>query len=315
MVEIRTDGLVDRERLRMALALLRGAGPAGVTKAQLAKKLGGVCTRTVDRAIQLLEDQGAKLLRERKGRPAVLRFHLEKGPGWDEQVSVRSKALLRGLAVAAAHPGLAAWPQLLDMAEELVGENLMERDRRLLAVLRNQAKEGRKLAVEALENVLKAMEGGRLLELSLGGKSRTVIPCALVPDVLRGGTLLMAAEGPREQVLFVNLANLGSAKVGAKAPELRNALALQAARTYQIGGHHQAQTPFVVRLKVMEAVGVPPLPEFAQKVTKGGVEISFKATDVEGALRWAIAHGAEILEPASLKQALKGHLEKWIKLL
>jgi len=313
MVEIRTDGLVDRERLRMALALLRGAGPAGVTKAQLAKKLGGVCTRTVDRAIQLLEDQGAKLLRERKGRPAVLRFHLEKGPGWDEQVSVRSKALLRGLAVAAAHPGLAAWPQLLDMAEELVGENLMERDRRLLAMLRGQAKEGRKLAVETLENVLKAMEGGKLLELSLGGKSRTVVPCALVPDVLGGGTFLLAAEGPREQVLFVNLANLGSAKVGVKAPELRNPQAFQAARNYQIGGHHQAQAPFGVRLKVLETVGFPALPEFSQKAVKGGFELSFKATDAEGVLRWALAHSAEVLEPASLKQALKAKLEALLK--
>lgn len=313
MVEIRTDGLVDRERLRMALALLRGAGPAGVTKAQLAKKLGGVCTRTVDRAIQLLEDQGAKLLRERKGRPAVLRFHLEKGPGWDEQASARSKALLRGLAVAAAHPGLAAWPQLLDMAEELVGENLMERDRRLLAMLRSQAKGGRKLAADALENVLKAMEGGRLLELSLGGKTRTLIPCALVPDVLGGGTLLLAAEGPREQVVFVNLANLSSAKVGLKAPELRHAQAIQAARAFQIGGQHQAQTPFVVRLKVTDSVGLPSLPECTRKAVKGGFEFSFKATDSEGALRWALAHGAEILEPASLKQAMKVKLEGLLK--
>ena len=40
--EIRTDGLVDAERLRKTLALLRDAGPKGVTKVQLPRRLGGV---------------------------------------------------------------------------------------------------------------------------------------------------------------------------------------------------------------------------------------------------------------------------------
>ena len=70
---IRTEGLVDAERLRETLHHLREAGEKGITKAQLARKLGGVATRTVDRALGLLEAQGARILRSRAGRPAAIR--------------------------------------------------------------------------------------------------------------------------------------------------------------------------------------------------------------------------------------------------
>lgn len=313
MAEIRTDGLVDRERLRATLTLLRTAGPGGVTKAQLAKRLGGVCTRTVDRALQLLEDQGARLLRERKGRPSVLRFQLERGPAWDEQVSSRSRALLRGLGAAAAQPGLAAWPALLDMAQQFCGEDLVERERRSLAFLRNMAPKETGSG-EALEALLRALEGGRLVEAQFAGRTRTLHPLALLPDQLRGGTLLMALEGVREETVFLPLASLKGLKPLGRAPEPRHPEAIAAAARFQIGGHHLPQPDFAVKVRVAEAlVPLPGLPELVPGKGRSAQELNFRATDPEGVLRWAIRNEAEILEPAALKKALKARLEALAK--
>ena len=58
---IQTQGLVDQERLKSAVALLREAGETGLTRIQLSRGLGDTSLRTVDRAIILLERQGARL--------------------------------------------------------------------------------------------------------------------------------------------------------------------------------------------------------------------------------------------------------------
>ena len=47
--------LVKPERLQVVLEAIRDAGGRGITKAGLARRLGDVAMRTVDRAIQLLE--------------------------------------------------------------------------------------------------------------------------------------------------------------------------------------------------------------------------------------------------------------------
>ena len=48
---IRTEGLVDAERLRETLHHLREAGEKGITKAQLARKLGGVATQSTRQGV------------------------------------------------------------------------------------------------------------------------------------------------------------------------------------------------------------------------------------------------------------------------
>lgn len=64
---LQTRGLVDSDRLREALRLIREAGSQGITREGLREGLGQVSLRTVDRAVALLEEQGAQIERNRDG--------------------------------------------------------------------------------------------------------------------------------------------------------------------------------------------------------------------------------------------------------
>ena len=100
----RPDGghLVKPERLQVVLEAIRNAGERGITKEGLARRLGSVAMRTVDRAVQLLEEQGARFGKAREGRPALIHFTLEKAPDWDSRITPHARMALEVALMAIA---------------------------------------------------------------------------------------------------------------------------------------------------------------------------------------------------------------------
>ena len=332
--EIRTDGLVDAERLRKTLALLRDAGPKGLTKLQLAKKLGAVSTRTVDRALGLLEEQGAKLERSREGRPAVLHFRLNKGPGWDEHVSSDARMALRLATMTLAQSGTLLWQDKLEMLEGLASAHMSTKDRMLFEALAKAVRvqggvEDPIEGPEVLEPILRALQEERELEvdyLAAGAKASTphrVRPYALTHDLYSGGAFLLVWDSKRQKPIHLRLNRIGRVKVGPKAVVPNPELMERAAR-FQIGGWTSEETPFEVVLRIEGAHWVqalkevpPALPDFSSRIAKDGqsTEARFKATHSHGASRWILQLGeaAEVLEPAWLRKEIAERLEKALR--
>jgi len=334
VAEIRTDGLVDAERLRKTLALLREAGPKGITKLQLARKLGGVSTRTVDRALGLLEEQGAKLERSREGRPSVLHFRLLKGPGWDEHVTGDARLALRLATLTLAQSGTLLWQDKLETLESLASAHMSTKDRALFEVLAKAVRvqggvEDPIEGPEVLEPILKALQEERELQIdyqAAGAKAPTphrVMPYALTHDLYSGGAFLLVWDTTRLKPIHLRLNRIGRVKVGPKAVIPDPALMERAAR-FQIGGWTSDETPFEVVLRIEGAHWVqafkespPALPDFSSAIAKDGqsTEARFKATHAYGASRWILQLGeaAEVLEPAWLRKEILERLEKAVR--
>jgi len=332
--EIRTDGLVDAERLRRTLALLREAGPKGMTKLQLARRLGGVSTRTVDRAIILLEEQGARLDRSREGRPSVLHFRLQKGPTWDEHVTGDARLALRLAKLTLAQSGTLLWQDKLEALEALTSARMSSRDRTLFETLAKAVRvqggtEDPIEAPEVLEPILKALQEERELEFeyqSASAKAPTahrVLPYALTHDLYSGGAFLLAWDPGRKEPIHLRLNRIGRAKAGprTKVPDVEP---LERAARFQIGGWTSGEPPFEVVARIEGAHWVqaikeapPALPEFSERIARDGksLEVRFKATHANGASRWILQFGeaAELLEPKWLRKEIQERLEKAAK--
>jgi predicted DNA-binding transcriptional regulator YafY len=334
VAEIRTDGLVDAERLRKTLALLRDAGPKGVTKLQLTRRLGGVSTRTVDRAIGLLEAQGARIERTREGRPSVLHFRLGRGPGWDEHVTSDARLALRLATLTLAQSGTLLWQDKLETLESLASAHMSTRDRALFEALAKaiRVQGGVEDPIEVpdvLEPILRALQEERGLEVdyqAAGAKVPTphrVVPYALTHDLYSGGAFLLVWDPKRQKPIHLRLNRIGRVKVGTKAIVPDPALMERAAR-FQIGGWTSEEAPFEVVLRIEGAHWVqafkespPALPDFSGRIAKDGqsMEARFKATHPYGASRWILQLGeaAEVLEPAWLRKEIADRLEKAIQ--
>ena len=332
--EIRTDGLVDAERLRKTLTLLREAGTKGVTKVQLTRRLGGVSTRTVDRALGLLEAQGAKIERTREGRPSVLHFRLAKGPGWDEHVTGDARLALRLATLTLAQSGTLLWQDKLETLEALASAHMSTRDRALFEVLAKAVRvqggvEDPIEGPEVLEPILRALQEGRELTLdyqAAGAKTPTphrVVPYALTHDLYSDGAFLLVWDPTRRKPIHLRLNRIGRVKVGAKSMVPDPTLMERAAR-FQIGGWTSEEAPFEVVLRIEGAHWVqafkespPALPDFEGRIAKGGLsmEARFKATHACGASRWILQFGeaAEVLEPAWLRKEIQERLEKAVR--
>jgi hypothetical protein len=133
----RPDGghLVKPERLSEVLEAIRDAGERGITKAGLARKLGGVAMRTVDRAVQLLEEQGGRFGKERQGRPAVIHFTLEKAPDWDTRITPHARMALEVALMALEGTATELWFDQLEGLRQLADSHLSTRDRDLFRAL------------------------------------------------------------------------------------------------------------------------------------------------------------------------------------
>jgi len=326
---IATQGLVDSERLRETLTLLREAGSEGISREKLRVKLGGVSLRTVDRAIGLLEAQSARLERLRRGSPPVMFFVLKKGPTWDEHVSSEARLALRVAGLSLAQSGTLLWQEQLEALEAFASKRMSSRDRRLFDRLKEaiHVQGGVEDPVESpdiLEPILKALDGRKELEVeyqSAAAKApsiHTVVPFALTHDLFSGGTFLLVWEAQRHLPLHLRLNRIASARVTARVGGFPEEVMARAAR-YQIGGWTSGEEPFSVVARIKGAHWIqafreapPALPEFRADATEDGlaVRVVFKATHDYGATRWLLQFGAaaEVLEPARLRREVLAQL-------
>jgi len=327
---IRTQGLVDSDRLRDSLRLIREAGADGITREDLRARMGDVSLRTVDRAILLLEAQGARLERLRKGWPSRLFFVLKKGPSWDEHVSTEARLALRVAGLSLAQSGTLLWQDKLDTLERLASEHMSNRDRKLFDNLKKaiHVQGGVEDPIESqdiLEPLLRALEGPKEIEIEYQAATarqpgtRTVVPFALTHDLFSGGAFLLVWEPRRRIPLHLRLSRIGSVKVTGRIGVCPEAAMLQAAR-YQIGGWTSAEPPFQVQARITGAhwtqsfkEAPPALPDFDAEPAKDGstVMVRFKANHENGAARWLMQFGAaaEVLAPEHLRSLVHAQLK------
>jgi len=332
----RPDGghLVKPERLQAVLEAIRDAGEPGITKAGLARKLGGVAMRTVDRAVQLLEEQGARFGKERQGRPAVIHFTLEKAPDWDSRITPHARLALEVALMALEGTATELWFDQLEGLRLLADSHLSSRDRELFRALqahvcvRGGADDQRALDTKMLAQVLLALghpEGPRELELiyqaaSTGRTSaRTVVPFTLTHDVFSGGAFLLAWDPAKQEPRHFRLARITEAKALTRRGLIPDKQPLEQARDLQIGGWFSPTPPFLIRVRVsgtnwpQALLDAPPaLPAIGVRKEKGGtVLLGFQATDLNGPTRFILQFGAdaEVLEP----KALRDHLARTLK--
>jgi predicted DNA-binding transcriptional regulator YafY len=332
----RPDGghLVKPERLQLVLEAIRNAGEQGITKEGLTRRLGGVAMRTVDRAVQLLEEQGARFSKAREGRPAVIHFTLEKGPDWDSRITPHARMALEVALMALEGTATELWFDQLEGLRKLADSHLSTRDRDLFRALqahvcvRGGADDQQALDTKMLTQVLLALghpEGPRELELTYKAAStgrtsaRTVVPFTLTHDVFSGGAFLLAWDPAKQEPRHFRLARIEEAKALTRRGLIPDKGPLEQARDLQIGGWFSPATPFRVSLRIggtnwpQALLDAPPaLPGITVRKEKGGmVLLSFQATEISGPTRFILQFGADakVLEPKELRE----HLTKTLK--
>ena len=332
----RPDGghLVKPERLQIVLEAIRDAGERGITKAGLSRKLGGVAMRTVDRAVQLLEEQGARFGKARDGRPALIHFTLEKAPDWDSRITPHARMALEVALMALEGTATELWFDQLEGLRTLADSHLSTRDRDLFRALqahvcvRGGADDQQALDTKMLTQVLLALghpEGPRELELTYQAAStgrtsaRTVVPFTLTHDVFSGGAFLLAWDAAKQEPRHFRLARIVEAKALARRGLIPDKRPLERARELQIGGWFSLTEPFKIQVRVsgtnwpQALLDAPPaLPNIEVRKEKGGtVLLRFQATEPSGPLRFILQFGAdaEVLEPKSLRTQLLATLK------
>ncbi|MBK8573307.1 MAG: WYL domain-containing protein [Geothrix sp.] len=332
----RPDGghLVKPERLQLVLEAIRDAGERGITKEGLVRRLGGVASRTVDRAVQLLEEQGARFGKARQGLPAVIHFTLEKAPDWDSKITPHARMALEVALMALEGTATELWFDQLEGLRALADSHLSTRDRDLFRALqehvcvRGGADDQQALDTKMLTQVLLALghpDGPRELDLTYKAAStgrtsaRTVVPFTLTHDVFSGGAFLLAWDLAKREPRHFRLARIEEAKALPRRGLIPDKRPLEQARELQIGGWFRPDPPFRVGVRVggtnwpQALLDAPPaLPGITVRKEKGGtVLLSFQATEPSGPTRLILQFGAdaEVLEPASLRD----HLVKTLK--
>ena len=332
----RPDGghLVKPERLQVVLEAIRDAGDKGITKAGLARKLGEVAMRTVDRAIQLLEEQGARFGKLREGRPALIHFTLEKGPDWDSRITPHARMALEVALMALEGTATELWFDQLEGLRVLADSHLSSRDRDLFKALqehvslRGGADDQQALDTKMLTQVLLALghpEGPRELELTYAAAStgrtstRTVVPFTLTHDVFSGGAFLLAWDQAKQEPRHFRLARIEEAKAQTRRGLIPDKRPLEQARELQIGGWYRLAPPLQIQVRVtgtnwpQALLDAPPaLPSVTVRKEKAGsVLLGFQATEMSGPTRYILQFGAdaEVLEPKELRD----HLVKTLK--
>ena len=329
----RPDGgnLVKPERLQDVLEAIRDAGERGITKTELVRKLGGVATRTVDRAIQLLEEQGASLGKARRGRPPVIHFTLEKAPTWDTRITPHARAALEVALLALEGTATELWGEHLKGLRRLADSHLSTRDRSLFDTLqshlcvRGGADDQTALDTAMLSQVLLALghpDGARELELTYTAayrnstSTRIVVPFTLTHDVFSGGAFLLALDVAKQEPRQFRLARIQAARASSRRGLITDKAPLERARDYQIGGWFSPRAPFQVEVRVggtnwpRALQDAPPaLPGIEVLAERNGtVKLRFMTTDLNGPTRFLLQFGpdAEVLAPVELREHLAG---------
>lgn len=333
---LRPDGghLVKPERLQVVLEAIRDSEERGIAKAGLSRKLGGVTVRTVDRAIHLLEEQGARFGKAREGRPALIHFTLVKAPDWDSRITPHARMALEVALMALEDTATELWFDQLEGLRKLADSHLSTRDRDLFHALQAQvcvrggADDQQALDTKMLTQVLLALghpEGPRELELTYKAAStsrtstRTVVPFTLTHDVFSGGAFLLAWDPAKQEPRHFRLARIEEAKALTRRVLIPDKGPLEQARDLQIGGWFSSAVPFRVSVRVggtnwLQALldAPPALPGITVRKEKGGtVLLSFQATELSGPTRFILQFGVDavVIEP----KALRDHLAKTLK--
>ncbi len=321
-------GLVRPERLQAVLEAIRDAGERGITKESLARVLGGTALRTVDRAIALLEAQGARFGKGRHGRPALIHFTLEKAPDWDSRITPHARLALEVALMALEGTATELWYDQLEALRSLADSHLSNRDRDLFRALqthvcvRGGSDDQQALDTRMLTQVLLALghpEGPRELELAYRAASgrttsRTVVPFTLTHDVFSGGAFLLAWDPAQSEPRHFRLARILEAKALARRGLVPDKGPLERARDTQIGGWFGPEEPFRIRVRVggthwpRALQDAPPaLPDVeVLRERDGSVLLAFQATELNGPTRVILQFGAdaEVLEPRELRAHL-----------
>jgi predicted DNA-binding transcriptional regulator YafY len=327
---IQTEGLVSRERQQEILRLIRESGENGISRLGLTNKLE-ISLKTVDRAIGLLEGAGAKLERNRVGRPAVHHFVLRKGPGWDEHVTPTARIALRLAGISLTQSGTLMWQDKLETLEELVSDRMSQKDRRLFDRLISVIKVQGGVVNDPIEDsdllepLLRAFEEGKEIEVdyqSVGApkaKVRTVVPHALTHDLFSGGCFLLVWDPARKCPIHLRFNRINGIKVGTRPGRIPDLELLERTAKYQIGGWASPDDPFEVVARIHGAHWVqafkeapPVLPGFDAKRAPDGQTalVRFMANHEYGARRWLLQFGsmAEVLEPDWLRDHVRAEL-------
>lgn len=314
-------GLVKIERQQEILDLFRDAGPKGLGKAKVAERLG-ISERTVIRAIQLFEAQGAKFT-EQRDRAGFKVWILEQGPRWDERVSPEARLALQVALLALSGSGTEVWTKHLEGLQALLDERLSHADRIAFQRLKDRihvhgAGEDPVPVDEAvLREVLKALSSEPVLGLELTYRAastgrtetREVVPHSLSHDLFGGGAFLLAWDQGKGAVRQFRLVRLEQAKATSPrglSPQAQSALAR--AQAYQIGGWISDDPPQVIEVAIRDAFwakalieDVPALPhcEVIPLQPGPGVRVRFQACEWHAPARWVLQFGsaAEVLSP------------------
>ncbi len=343
MGDAKNDGknqkLVSLEVQKAALKFLREAGEAGVTRKGLRKGLSvgvknGRSQRTADRALEVLEEAGAKLDTKTDPRTREKIFVLRKGPKWDEHISKETRLALRVAAMALGHGGNSTLEKQLEALEQLADKNLTDKDRRFFDRLRanirmtggvaEQPGNDQLVTLEKLFNSFAAEIPRQVeLEYAKAGSSqpRTMIfaPYCFTQDLISGGTYLLGREVGKSPVKQLRISRISAVKVLERPAFHSDVDELERAAKYQIGGWIRADEPELVSLRVKGASWIqameearPDFPEFTLKRKDGFAYITFLANAPEGLIRWILQMGpaAEVLGPESLRTQVANATEE-----
>ncbi len=334
---IKTEGLVDKERLRESLVLMREALPKGISRRDLAKHLGkdGISLRSIDRILALLEAQGARIDRERSGQPSVVRFILRKGPSWDEHVSTEAKLALRLATRFLAHSGTALWQDKLEALENLADERMSSKDRRLFTLLQHavEVQGGTEDPIESpdiLEPILRAFENAKEIEVDYMGagvgesRKRRFVPYCLTHDLFSGAAFLAVWDPVDLKPKHLRLSRIENVKVSTRPGIITNYEMMKRGARFQIGGWICGEEPFEVTAKITGMHWIqafkeapPALPDFEADLAKDeeSVLVRFKANHPNGASRWILQFGdcAEVQGPEWLRKEIHAQLKRAVR--
>lgn len=312
-------GLVKVERQQEILDLFRDAGARGLPKAKVAERLE-ISERTVIRAIQLFQEQGAKFA-ERRDRDGFKVWVLEQGPRWDERVTPEARLALQVALLALSGSGTEVWTKHLEGLQALLDERLSHADRLAFQRLKDRIRvhgageDPVPVDESVLREVLRALSSEPVLGLELTYRAastgrletREAVPHSLSHDLFGGGAFLLAWDQGRSAVRQFRLVRLEQAK--ATAPRGLSPQALEdlaRARTYQIGGWISDDPPQWIEVAIRDAFwgkalkeDLPALPfcEVDPLNPGPGVRVRFQACEFHGPARWVLQFGsaAEVL--------------------
>lgn len=322
---------VSERNLRTVVAFLREAGERGASKAELLEVLEATSLKTVDRAVKVLEADGAQFVRTflqlpgADGPQRMLRLTLVRGPRWDESITSHARVALQVLVSALRGGAAAAWCEHLDQLQALAEAHLTERDRRIFESLRDKVvvhggPGGARSGAKALMTLLEALggDGRRSLELRYAtahaGREEDlrVVPWRMVHDLFSGGAFLLAWDLDKGRPTHLRLERILAARQGGSHALLPGERAqLDRAAAFQIGGWIGAGEPVEILVRVRGRNWVqalldspPPLPQVeVQPEGSDAARVRFHATEFKAPARWVLQMGpdAEALGPEEFR--------------